>query len=252
MNPVCTTTPNDFSCDQDQGHLDCITKDRWNVTTSAEQPEQNWLLLGKNLVICILPRVTCKIINSSGGFLLSGTRSLIVSLLRASEHEQAISFMKNSNEFSNLPAPRLEVKESLEPEPEKKGGHKRKRRRNSHNVKCKVMVTSEQLCGLKFDTRGAANRHMQIDHALWPEDTRLYTFFGVLYPCRFKLSGEDPCEFRRFRFLTSANDHMQSSHGVPCNDDRLYSISQHRIDRQARRDLALTRIPLSPNFWVGF
>jgi hypothetical protein len=174
----------------------------------------NCIDVGVNLVICILPRATSQIIISHGGYILSGTSSLIVSLLRASEHPHAVSFVES-------------------------GKHERSKLVSNTVFEEKQKYFSDGApkypCGIKscpavLRWRHIANRHMQLHHALGPADPLLVGrspknrghMYGCTYPCRVIIPGEDPCEFRAFKLFATANRHMKTSHGLLSGDDRLY------------------------------
>jgi hypothetical protein len=185
----------------------------WDERRPVKLPEDkpNWIDVVVNLVVCILPRVTSGIIISHGGYMLSGTSSLIESLLRASTHAHAVAFVESG---------------------------KRERRKLTSNTiveeKQKIFTDGPPRfpCGVKscpavFRWTYQANEHMQYHHALGPDDPLLIrkapnSRVCGKYPCRFVIPGEDPCEFRSFKKKTSANQHMQTSHGLLSGDNHLY------------------------------
>ena len=170
-----------------------------------------WINVEVNLVVCVLPRVTSRIIVSHGGYILSGTSSLIVSLLRASTHAHAVSFVES-------------------------GKHERRKLTSNNIVEEKQKIFTNgpprfpcgvTSCPAVFRYTYQANQHMQYHHALGPDDSLLIrrmpnSRVKGKFPCRFLVPGSDPCEFRSFKLKTSANQHMQTSHGLLSGDNRLY------------------------------
>jgi hypothetical protein len=199
----------DFDCTQDQTHVSTIRHGRWSareIRMAGAAP--NWLDVQFNLVVCILPRGSSSLILTSGVF-LSGTSRLMLSILAASTHAHAVSFMQSGNRERHT----IRYSDSrVKPLPPM-GKHP-----------CRFMCPGEIPCAFRhFRFATGSNQHMQINHGLWPDDDRLY-LAGLFryYPCRFRISGEDPCEFRSFKFVVNANAHMQQSHGLLHDDDRLY------------------------------
>jgi hypothetical protein len=240
----------DFACDQAQNYLKTITDGSWDV------PQPNYLRLnptgerlswreinvGVNLVVCILPRKSGGIIDT-GGVLPSGTSSLIVSLLRASTHAHAVSFMES--EHRERPPTSTTPRVLREPALGRYESRRRAQNKLLGAFPCRAMWPCEIPCydrGLLAETcartivaescprargfRGKyqANLHMLLCHGLSPDDPRFYVGCGhKYYPCKFKVPGEDPCEFRNFKYSFNSNEHMQTSHGLLSDDARLYA-----------------------------
>jgi hypothetical protein len=245
----------DFACDQAQNHLKTITDGSWDVpprvSKSVECMSWRRINVGVNLVVCILPRNSGRIIGS-GGVLPSGTSSLIVSLLRASTHAHAVSFMESEHRerppTSTMPRP------LHRPDPGRTRVQRLQQEKLLGRYPCRAMWPCEIPCydrGLLAETcprtiraescprargfhgRMQANIHMQICHGLLHDDARLYYQGGWSYTCRFKVPGEDPCEFRSFKYVFNANEHMQTSHGLLSDDARLYAEVQPSTDYES-------------------
>jgi hypothetical protein len=225
-----------LSCDQEQAHLMTITDGHWDLTKADEwrkigfpDDKANWVDVGVNLVICVLPMITCRFLLVTGGMLPSGTSSLIVSLLSASTHVHAKSFVESGNRERRLrplrPFHTKTFEELLKTE--------------IYSDSPPIFPCGVRHCASMFRWKRHANLHMHTVHALSPDDASLYRFGRFLYPCRFKILGEDPCEFRNFKFFATANEHMRSSHGLQSDDTRLYSKVLHRrttLEDQASRN----------------